>query len=115
MRRLLPTFLCCLATAGCAVHQVQHDQEQIRRALLELYTDQIMDNLVRASQGLPIIQLDYNNAQATITVNQTTGTSDSLVTTHNKVGRLSLPGFPPEPGIADKHYKAPRSKLPGWR
>jgi hypothetical protein len=44
-----------------------------------------MDNLVRASNGLPIIQLDYSNAQGTVTQKETVGASDSLASTRSSV------------------------------
>jgi len=35
----------------------------VRQALLEMYTDQVMDNLIRAKTGLPFVQLAYTNVQ----------------------------------------------------
>jgi hypothetical protein len=61
------------------------DQDKIRCVLLDLYTDQIMDNLIRAANGLPIIQLDYTNAAATITMKQTASLQDNLATTRSTV------------------------------
>ena len=86
MRRFLLVFcVCSVAAPGCAVHEMYKDQDQIRTALLDLYTNQIIDNLVRASKGMPIIQLDYTNAQAMITVKETGSASDSLGTTRSTV------------------------------
>ncbi|MFO0806428.1 MAG: hypothetical protein U0791_25265 [Gemmataceae bacterium] len=39
----------------------------MRSALLDMYTDQVMDNLIRTSQGLPIVQLDYTDITGTVT------------------------------------------------
>jgi hypothetical protein len=44
-----------------------------------------MDNLIRASNGLPIIQLDYSNAQGMVTQQETASISDSLETTRSSV------------------------------
>lgn len=77
--------VCCLAPAGCATHQVHADHDKIRCVLLDLYTDQIMDNLIRAANGLPIIQLDYTNAAATVTMKQTASLGDSVATTRSTV------------------------------
>ncbi len=91
MRRLvLIAFVLSLAVAGCAVDQVHKDQDKLRCALLELYTDQIADNLIRASNGMPIIQLDYTNAAATITVQDTASMSDSVASTYSSVATQAL-------------------------
>src|SRR5438874_13816914 len=74
-----------MGSIGCAVHELHNDQDKIRCALLDLYTNQIIDNLIRASNGMPIIQLDYSNAQASITVKETGSLSDSVVTTRSTV------------------------------
>lgn len=86
MRLPLPfLYLCLPALTGCAAHQIQNDNEKIRATLLNLYTNQVMDNLVRASNGLPIIQLDYTNASATVTVENTASLNNVLTTTNNNV------------------------------
>jgi hypothetical protein len=89
MRSLV--FIACVfmtVSAGCAVRELHDDQNKIRSALLDLYTDQIIDNLIRASNGMPIIQIDYTNATAQVTVGQTEGLSDSPVRT--KTNALTL-------------------------
>jgi hypothetical protein len=94
MRTLL--LLCCagsLASAGCAVTELRSDQDKIRTALLDLYTNQIMDNLIRASNGLPIIQLDYTNATATVTVSETAGLNEGFTATD--VNTLAILAGPP--------------------
>jgi hypothetical protein len=63
-------FVWVLATTtlGCATHQLCRDQEALRHCVLDLYTNQIMDNLIRAYNGLPIVQLDYSKLTATVTI-----------------------------------------------
>ena len=81
MRTVL--FIICassVACSGCAVSELHCDQDKIRTVLLDLYTNQIMDNLIRAGNGMPIIQLDYTNATASITVSETLSVSDGLST-----------------------------------
>ena len=68
--RFAVLLLCLTSICGCAVRTLHKDQNQIRAALLDLYTDQIMDNIVRATNGMPIIQLDYANANGTVTYKQ---------------------------------------------
>jgi hypothetical protein len=77
---LVGLFASGAALTGCATHGLQRDQDQIRHALLDLYTNQIMDNLVRQRNGLPIIQLDYINANATLTITDKMSMIDNLVT-----------------------------------
>jgi hypothetical protein len=84
MRRLILIWVCCLTSAGCAVNQVRRDHDQIRCALLDLYTNQLMDNLIRVRNGLPIVEIDYTNATATVTVHENGAAADSpLATTHS--------------------------------
>jgi len=49
---LIITSSICWMT-GCTAVQAVRDQDVIRARLLDLYTSQIMDNLVRARNGLP--------------------------------------------------------------
>jgi hypothetical protein len=85
LRLVLTAFLAATICPGCAVWQAHRDQDQIRSALLDLYTNQIMDNLARASKGLPIIQLDYTNAQGMITAQGTANFSDTNTVTRPAV------------------------------
>jgi hypothetical protein len=89
---MLVFCLTASASSGCAVQQLKADQDKIRTALLDLYTDQIMDNLIRLSKGWPIIQLDYTNATALVTVADTTSLSDSVASTASRVTTGSLTG-----------------------
>jgi hypothetical protein len=52
-----------LVQAGCLSRQVARDGVGVRQAILDLYTDQIMDNLIRAKNGLPFVQLAYSSLQ----------------------------------------------------
>ena len=88
-RRFLVTLLLGTVISGCAVHEAHKDHDLIRSTLLELYTNQIMDNLVRTANGLPIIQLDYTNAAAQVTITTTIGGSDNQATTASNL--LALP------------------------
>jgi hypothetical protein len=74
--------------AGCAGRGVHEDQDRIRVTLLDLYTNQIIDNLVRASNGQPIVQIDYTNATAQLTVKDTEGLSDMLASSNPGVLRV---------------------------
>lgn len=85
MRCLLLVCICCMGSCGCVVEQLRNDQDKIRLTLLDLYTDELMDNLVRASNGLPIIHLDYGTAQATITAKDSAMVSDSYAHTMMRV------------------------------
>ncbi|HZU35253.1 MAG TPA: hypothetical protein VFA18_05075 [Gemmataceae bacterium] len=64
---LVVGLVLCSCLVGCRSEELGQDQCQFRQVLLNLYTDQIMDNLVRAHNGLPIVQLDYSSIQGSIT------------------------------------------------
>src|SRR6267378_192499 len=88
VRRLVGILLCGTALSGCAVHETHKDHDLIRTTLLELYTNQIMDNLVRTANRFPIIQLDYNNASTQVTITNNIGGNDSQVATSSNVFAL---------------------------
>jgi len=56
----------------------------MRTAVLQLYTNQIMDNLVRAYDGLPLVQLDYTTMTGTITHDAGGSVNDSQTITTNR-------------------------------
>ena len=90
MKRLVVTLTLVLASTalpGClSVAETQHDHEKIRTALNTLYENQIIDNLIRAANGVPFVQLDYTSATTTVTVTQDggIGATPSLVTTRDR-------------------------------
>ncbi|HEY6206749.1 MAG TPA: hypothetical protein VIW21_11345 [Chthoniobacterales bacterium] len=62
--------LTILLLAGCAAldtHQAKLDQKQLREVLMDYTDDQILDNLIRASNGLAIVHFDLNTITATVT------------------------------------------------
>jgi hypothetical protein len=61
IRTILLIGICAVCSAGCLTRQVGTDGKDFRQALLDMYTDQLMDNLVRASQNQPFVQLAYRN------------------------------------------------------
>jgi hypothetical protein len=87
--RALGWSLCLICLSGCAVVELEKDQDRIRTALLDLYTNQILDNLIRAHDGLPIIQMDYANATATVTMKETASGNDPAVTTSSNALTLA--------------------------
>jgi hypothetical protein len=89
VRRFIAVALCAAACSGCAVHEVHKDHDLIRTTLLDLYTDQIMDNLVRAANNMPIIQVDYTQATAMVTITNSISGSDTQMVMASNV--LSIP------------------------
>jgi hypothetical protein len=67
----------------------------MRTALLDLYTNQIMDNLIRAYNGYPIVQLDYSDITGTVTHNSNAshGGNQSLETLRNEFAITTLRQF----------------------
>ena len=62
-RRWLPllALTCISAVTGCFSHQVERDGNRLRRVIGELYHDQAMDNLARAHDYQPFVQLAYKD------------------------------------------------------
>src|SRR6516225_9673574 len=79
--KALLAFLVIDPCVGCRAQQLANDQDHIRSAVLELESNQIMDNLIRIRKGLPIMQLDYNHMTGTVTqtVNGNVSGSETIV------------------------------------
>lgn len=58
--------LMLISLGGCRAQQLQHDQDSIRVAVMDMYTNQIMDNLVRAHNGYPFVQMQYKSITGTV-------------------------------------------------
>ena len=50
--------------SGCLSRQIARDGIGLRQAILDMYTDQVMDNLIRAHNNMPYVQLVYTTIQA---------------------------------------------------
>jgi hypothetical protein len=93
IRRPSLLLLLLLASTGCQATRLVREGEITRNAILDLYTDQAMDNLVRAKCNLPFIQLAYRNLGVqdldTLegTVNDTVGVGKT--TTLNALGAIT--------------------------
>src|SRR5262245_15823201 len=74
--------------SGCAAQRVHRDQNQIRDVLLDLYTDKLIDNLIRAYNGQPFIQVDYANLGSTVTFTGNGGVNGGEDINHSKVTNL---------------------------
>src|SRR6266478_4380262 len=57
---LIPLAIC----GGCLSRQIARDGTHLREAMLDIYTDQVMDNLIRARSNMPFVQMKYSNIQA---------------------------------------------------
>ncbi|HZZ82608.1 MAG TPA: hypothetical protein VFE62_29185 [Gemmataceae bacterium] len=60
------SLLVCGGT-GCLARQVAADGRNFRQSLLDMYTDQVMDNLIRAAENKPFVHLTYRNLTVTDT------------------------------------------------
>lgn len=69
-------FIALLSFAGCLAHQVAKDGNGLRQVLIDLYTDQAMDNLIRAHENRPFVQLAYTSLDVH-DVNKCTATAGS--------------------------------------
>jgi len=89
VRWVFGIVLCGTMLSGCAVHEVHKDHDLIRTTLLDLYTNQIIDNLIRAKNAMPIIQLDYQQVSAMVTIANSISGSDTQAVTANNL--LTIP------------------------
>jgi hypothetical protein len=71
----LLAVLCLTTSSGCLSRQVAADGTSLRHILVDLYTEQAIDNLIRAYENRPFVQLTYtqvgvndkDNATAAVT------------------------------------------------
>lgn len=73
------TVLGVLSLAGmsCTSQRLGYDHRQMRTELLTAYEEQLMDNLVRAREGLPLLQIKYGVIDGTSKTNlKATGSID---------------------------------------
>jgi hypothetical protein len=80
-----------VAMGGCRSSALQKDQDRFRQTILDSYTNQIMDNLIRASNAMPIVQMDFTNITGTVTDVGSAGTNPSTTTTGTT--QLTFAGF----------------------
>src|SRR5438876_5291007 len=66
-RTLLLLLAISFGSTGCLARQVASDGCHFRQALLDMYTDQVMENLIHASENQPFVQLAYRNLIVTDT------------------------------------------------
>src|SRR5436190_1242118 len=52
-------------TSGCLARQIASDGCSFRQAVLDIYTAQILDNLICAAQDRPFVQVGYHALQVT--------------------------------------------------
>jgi hypothetical protein len=82
------SLLAVLWVSGCLSRQIGSDGIGLRQAILDMYTDQVMDNLIRARSNMPFVQLKYSTIQANdvqdVSLNETIdhsiSTASNLVT-----------------------------------
>ena len=72
-----------ILASGCRPQLLESDQMGIRQSLLDMYQDEVMDNLIRTELRLPVIEVDYRTMTGTVT-SLTQGTAGySQTMTHN--------------------------------
>ena len=69
------SLLIVISMSGCtaiqSTHQVKLDQTQMRGVLMDYTEDQIMENLIRARNGLPFVHFDFSHVTAQVTTKVT--------------------------------------------
>jgi len=86
--------------SGCSTHEVKWDATQLRYRTLEYYTDQILDNLVRAKNGQFFLHVNISqiNAQVSSELAGSVGGGETAVDTLEKATSVT--------GLATKATRA---------
>jgi hypothetical protein len=82
IRRGLSSALLILLMPGCLGRQVASDGSNFRQALLDMYTDQAINNLIAARSNRPFVQLAYHDLNITDTQMAKLGLSNEVDPTH---------------------------------
>jgi hypothetical protein len=86
--------IAALLLSGCRAQLLESDQVEIRQSLLDMYQDEVMDNLIRTELRLPVIEVDYRTMTGTVT-SLTKGTAGySQTMTHNGFAGSGGPTVP---------------------
>jgi hypothetical protein len=83
-------FTMAIVFTGCATtlsHQIGAEHRQLRDVVMDYIDDQIIDNLIRASHGLAIAQLDFShvNATASLKISPQLGGGRTVARVSNKM------------------------------
>ena len=84
--RLVGAVIILWAGTGCTARQLGADGNQFREVVCDLYTEQAMDNLIRARTYRPFVQLVYRDLLA-----QTTDTAGGTLGASTDVARVTSP------------------------
>jgi hypothetical protein len=57
--------------SGCATKELYRDQDQLRHVVIDLYTNQVMDNLIRAVNCQLLVHMDYATISGNVTIKTT--------------------------------------------
>lgn len=94
---LVTLLFAASAFTGCRSQQLAYDQNQFRQVLLTMYEDQLMDNLIRAKNRMPLLHLDYTNITGTVTHSGVAsvggGPTGTRTSTFTKLTSMSAPSF----------------------
>jgi hypothetical protein len=85
-KRLLSAVI--LFTAGCAAEEAHWDSAKLRQHAVNYYTDQIMDNLIRARNGQFFLHVNINNLQSQV-ISEVAGTVQGGQTLNNTNNRAT--------------------------
>lgn len=92
-RRIAVAALALTTLVGCRAQQLQQDQDSIRVSIMDMYTNQIMDNLVRAHNGYPFVQMQYKSITGTVGHDGSIGAS--MADVGSRLMNISLGGGQP--------------------
>lgn len=99
--------------SGCRSEQLGQDQHDMRSAMLRLYDDQLMDNLIRAKLRLPILQVDYSNATGTLEQDETANVQDTYTKVINNFASIPTVTQLAAPAVRGTNTNAWQSGLTG--
>jgi hypothetical protein len=83
VRHLVLCLSVALGLVGCRSAQLGNDQADMRQTLLRLYEEQVLDNLIRAKEKYPIVQVDYSNMTGTMNQVASTNVGSSMTRVTN--------------------------------
>jgi len=94
--KTLPVYVSvCAVTiimAGCTSDEAHWDELAMRQRALDYYSDEIMDNLIRGSNGMVMLHVDIAGLTALVTtrLSATVGGGQTLMDTNERVTQVPV-------------------------
>lgn len=83
---VLTCLLMILSLSACRAQNLRKDQVDLRQSVIELYKQQVLDNIARAAERQPMLQVSYSALSGQVVTKLTGGPTASRMDVNNTFG-----------------------------